>query len=315
MAGEAFPEISPEDAYQEGVLELGVVTDELPDLGPSLDLTEEALPSEPITVFALPDHLQAPPPPLPADWSDESETLLEFTRGPVAASDEPTTAIHSMAAAAMEDHSDFDPDSFLDQEPGPEPTPAFLPELPEPPGQAHAATPVHVPPLSEHSGIPDLSGLDPIVESAGRDTVPPWATTVSLLDRVHPTPEPAPMPPPALEPEPVHEPAPAHPAALELEPVHEPSPAHPAALELEPVHEPSPAHPAALELEPVHEPASVPVPSAALAAPADPLAALLADPVLLDRLAKAVAARLGDQTLREIAWEVMPEMADRLNRN
>jgi two-component system cell cycle response regulator DivK len=45
---------------------------------------------------------------------------------------------------------------------------------------------------------------------------------------------------------------------------------------------------------------------------ADPLAALLADPVLMDRLAKALVARLGDQVLREIAWEVLPDLADRL---
>jgi len=46
---------------------------------------------------------------------------------------------------------------------------------------------------------------------------------------------------------------------------------------------------------------------------ADPLQALLDDPVLMDRLAKALVARLGDQVLREIAWEVMPELAARLN--
>jgi CheY-like chemotaxis protein len=46
----------------------------------------------------------------------------------------------------------------------------------------------------------------------------------------------------------------------------------------------------------------------------DPLAALLANPVLLDRLARAVVARLGDQALREIAWEIMPDLAERLGR-
>jgi nicotinate-nucleotide--dimethylbenzimidazole phosphoribosyltransferase len=45
---------------------------------------------------------------------------------------------------------------------------------------------------------------------------------------------------------------------------------------------------------------------------ADPLAALLADPVLMDRLVQALVARMGDQVLREIAWEVMPDLADRL---
>ena len=42
--------------------------------------------------------------------------------------------------------------------------------------------------------------------------------------------------------------------------------------------------------------------------------ALLADPVLVDALVKAVVARMGDQVLREIAWEVMPDLAGRLQR-
>jgi CheY-like chemotaxis protein len=49
--------------------------------------------------------------------------------------------------------------------------------------------------------------------------------------------------------------------------------------------------------------------------PAEALAALLADPILMDQLARAVVARLGEQALREIAWEIMPELADRLHRN
>jgi CheY-like chemotaxis protein len=60
---------------------------------------------------------------------------------------------------------------------------------------------------------------------------------------------------------------------------------------------------------------ATPAPVAVQEAPGpDPLALLLADPALLDRLAKAVVARLGDQALREIAWEVMPELAERLAR-
>jgi len=51
------------------------------------------------------------------------------------------------------------------------------------------------------------------------------------------------------------------------------------------------------------------------APPAQDLAAtLLADAAFMDALAKAVAARLSDQALREVAWEVMPEIAERLNR-
>lgn len=41
---------------------------------------------------------------------------------------------------------------------------------------------------------------------------------------------------------------------------------------------------------------------------------IIADPVLVDQLAKALVARLGDETLREIAWEVMPDLLERLQR-
>ncbi len=40
--------------------------------------------------------------------------------------------------------------------------------------------------------------------------------------------------------------------------------------------------------------------------------ALLADPVLVDALVKAVVARMGDQIIREIAWEVFPDLAGKL---
>jgi CheY-like chemotaxis protein len=87
------------------------------------------------------------------------------------------------------------------------------------------------------------------------------------------------------------------------------------------------AEPISPEL-PVVEPVPTPVEPAPIqveAAPAttlpgapgsrEVLDAMLADPVLLDALAKAVVARLGDQVLREIAWEVIPELAERLPRN
>ncbi|MDR3684284.1 MAG: hypothetical protein P4L11_11205, partial [Geothrix sp.] len=40
--------------------------------------------------------------------------------------------------------------------------------------------------------------------------------------------------------------------------------------------------------------------------------AIVADPVLVDALVRALVARMGDQVLREIAWEVMPDLAGRL---
>ena len=57
-------------------------------------------------------------------------------------------------------------------------------------------------------------------------------------------------------------------------------------------------------------PGSAPAPGAG----PDPIGALLADPVLMDRLARALVERMGDQILREIAWEVMPELAERLHQ-
>ena len=44
------------------------------------------------------------------------------------------------------------------------------------------------------------------------------------------------------------------------------------------------------------------------------LDAMMSDPGMMDALAKAVVARLGDQILREIAWDVIPELAERLTR-
>lgn len=65
---------------------------------------------------------------------------------------------------------------------------------------------------------------------------------------------------------------------------------------------------------PVEEPQVPPVPAPALGS-RELLDAMLADPALMEALAKAVVARLGDQALREIAWEVMPELAERLPRS
>lgn len=91
----------------------------------------------------------------------------------------------------------------------------------------------------------------------------------------------------------------------------------PAEAEPQPVAEPP--HPVAA-LEPQISSISLPVPLAVVpagAAPAgeDLLRAITSDPALMDQLAKALVAKLSDQVLREIAWEVMPEMAERLNRH
>ena len=73
--------------------------------------------------------------------------------------------------------------------------------------------------------------------------------------------------------------------------------------------------PAAPESEPAVAAAPVLAPVGSLPAADDLLRAITSDPALMDQLAKALVAKLGDQVLREIAWEVMPEMAERLNRH
>ncbi len=63
-----------------------------------------------------------------------------------------------------------------------------------------------------------------------------------------------------------------------------------------------------------HEESVFPSAAAYALPPAALLQVLMSDPVLMDALAKAVVARLGDQALREIAWELMPELAEKLPR-
>jgi len=74
------------------------------------------------------------------------------------------------------------------------------------------------------------------------------------------------------------------------------------------------AAPAAVEIPPAEEAVPVSAPAPAIGT-RELLDAMKSDPVLMDELAKAVVARLGDQVLREIAWEVMPELAERLPRS
>ncbi|WP_243295087.1 response regulator [Geothrix mesophila] len=110
---------------------------------------------------------------------------------------------------------------------------------------------------------------------------------------------------------------------------HQAAPEPPAAPVLEPPHPPAPVigiPPVVPSTPPVAPVLAVPVEAATAAsgqAPAAPgqavltpgqVQALLADPALMDALVKALVARMGDQVIREIAWEVMPELAGRLQR-
>ena len=75
------------------------------------------------------------------------------------------------------------------------------------------------------------------------------------------------------------------------------------------------SEPPAAELAPEALPAQAPPAPVPAIGAKELLDALMADPGAMDALAKAVVARLGDQVLREIAWEVMPELAERLPRS
>jgi CheY-like chemotaxis protein len=305
------PDFAPEDALREDLM--GVVTDELPDLGPGRPERETG---------------NLPEPPLPPDWSDESETLLELAAATALSEGEAEERAFDappFPEPALAEAPDFTPDSFREEESTFRPTPAFLPLLPEDgaPGEEEAlavAEPEEAPVpvvleeapsaldldeapsaldleeapiavvLDEPTVSDELDGLpgaDEVLESAGRETIPPWASTVGLL-------------PPAEESLPAAEALPEPPVDIpELD-------AHifePEALALEPLPIEAPYVSATASTGPSTAPGS------------DPLAALLEDPALLDRLAEAVVARLGDRILREVAWEVMPEVADRLGRN
>ncbi|HJU83555.1 MAG TPA: response regulator [Holophagaceae bacterium] len=59
-------------------------------------------------------------------------------------------------------------------------------------------------------------------------------------------------------------------------------------------------------------PAPVPLPAEGGLDPEVLAKAIAADPALLDALVKAVISRAGDKVLREIAWELMPDLAAKL---
>lgn len=95
----------------------------------------------------------------------------------------------------------------------------------------------------------------------------------------------------------------------------------PVALAPEPEVEPLVAEVAALAVAAVEpdaaqgqEPAPPGQPATTEAAARALVQAVLADPELLEALARAVVARLGDEALREIAWEILPDLAGRLQK-
>lgn len=128
-----------------------------------------------------------------------------------------------------------------------------------------------------------------------------------------------------LPPLPAHpEPLPPAAAIVVAEPLAEPAPApEPAGLSMADLGLAAPTLAAPVLAAAALEPAAAPAPAAPGQADVAPgqsllspeqIQALLADPALMDALVKAVVARMGDQVVREIAWEVMPDLAGRLQR-
>ena len=79
---------------------------------------------------------------------------------------------------------------------------------------------------------------------------------------------------------------------------------------------PAHAEPPPVQGVPVVAPTLVPVPPVAAApAPVDAHAlvqAILADPALTQQLARELAKHLPEQVLLELAWEVLPDLAERI---
>ena len=180
-----------------------------------------------------------------------------------------------------------------------------LAELLEEPAEAMAFTPP-LPPLGESLDWSDESeSLLPLVEAPAPSL---QAEPMSL-----PMEESASAPTPLAE---IPEPSvPFEPESFAVTPAMVPE----APFVPVPAEETTEAIVASAALETAEAPVEVPAPHLGAAAPAggsrEALEALMADPALMDALAKAVVARLGEQALREIAWEVMPELAERFPRS
>lgn len=111
---------------------------------------------------------------------------------------------------------------------------------------------------------------------------------------------------------------PFHSLAYEPEPIHLGAPAE---AEAEPAFEPAAlpepeAEAAALDLSAFEAPAPQPPTASAPALRMDPEAlvqAILANPALVEALSKAIAGQLSEKALKEVAWEVIPDLARKLH--
>jgi CheY-like chemotaxis protein len=220
-----------------------------------------------------------------------------------------------------------------------EPEPVFVPEAEEAPAV------VEEPAVFEEVLEEDLDFGETSVESPASDSstvlftpgvtlpgVPPAdeGGTTGAFPSVEPgeghEPEPAeafaPVGEPVYEPEPAFEPEPvleAMPTPPEPEVEREPEAARPPGPErladVEPAFEPEPPRAAAAPAAPPEsfadvapaEPAAAPV-----AVPASEAASLSVPVEMVEKIAQRVVAQISEKTVREIAWEVIPDLAEAL---
>lgn len=260
-------------------------------------------------------------------WPEETAPILPDTDLPIPVLSDVHLELEELDLESLQDLTEEPlpqalPEAMPEAEPAPEPA-AFLPEeedlvtlsgledldllpaefeLPEP-----VPAPLPEPVIEPEDFLADLPLADTLIGVAGFTVISGHAEQAPAQEDRDPilsAMEPFRMPESVTsEPElPSTEPAaPGQPPAAPGQGTS--LPAVPTPESLEPAPEPSASAPDALE--------PAPVPSEQAQALVH---ALLADPVLMDALVKALVARMGDQVLREIAWEVMPDLAERLHQ-
>jgi CheY-like chemotaxis protein len=282
------------------------------------DLSDVHLELEELDLDSLQDLTGDPLPDLPAMAEERPEPAFDL---------EPLPDLPSMSEERPEPAFDFEPLPDLPSMSEEQPEPAFnfepLPDLPsmseEQPEPAFDFEPLSTLSIEEEHLV-TLSGLEEL--EALQSDFDLESPSPAVPDVVAPEDEFAHLPAAALlialaEEAPAAGMALAEPATAPAFAAHE-SPAAPLQEPAAPLADHEPVSPAASGQAPA-------VPGHSLLPPKEPVAvsaeqaravvhAMLADPVLVDALVKAVVARMGDQVLREIAWEVMPELAGKLQK-
>jgi len=212
------------------------------------------------------------------------------------------------------------------------PEPIFVPEPPEPASESTVFEEVLEEDLDfgaeSFEPMPDAEATGTVLVTPGSATLPPVsrADDASTTGAFRPERASEPEPAPVFEAEPVFEPAP----AFEPEPAFAREPAPAFEPEPGPAFDPGPAPVSEPEPEPVFaEPTPAEAPPAAdtqsfadvASAVAEPLApppppseaAAVSVPVdMVERIAQRVVAQISEKAVREIAWEVIPDLAEAL---